>query len=58
MWGQGGSPSAEFYLGGASSDWQRSGGAATCRAELGDLYWRGGRQYYDYLAHTNFEAAE
>jgi hypothetical protein len=54
FYGEGGSPSHEFVLGGESSG---AGGTASCRAELGDLYWRGGKQYYTYLAHTNFEAA-
>ena len=58
VYGEGGVPSHEFVLGGATSDWAATGGAATCRAELGDLYWRGGKQYYSYLAHTNFEAAD
>jgi hypothetical protein len=58
VYGEGGVPSHDFVLGGASSDWAASGGAATCRAELGDLFFRGGRQYYNYLAHTNFEAGE
>lgn len=56
VYGEGGAPSDEFSLGGGSSLWLASGGAATCRAELGDLYWRGGQQYYTYLAHTNFDA--
>lgn len=56
VYGQGGAPSSEFTLGGASSDWLRAGGAASCHAELGDLYWRGGHQYYTYLAHTTFDA--
>jgi hypothetical protein len=57
VWGSGGKPSADFSLGGASSVWLEVGGAATCRAELGDLFWRGGKQYYTYLAHTTFDAA-
>jgi hypothetical protein len=56
VFGEGGKPSADFTLGGASSRWLETGGAASCRAELGDLYWRGGKQYYTYMAHTNFEA--
>jgi hypothetical protein len=56
VYGEGGKPDADFVLGGATSDWAATGGAATCRAELGDLYWRGGKQYYTYLAHTNFDA--
>jgi len=54
---QGGAPGSDFLLGGGSSTWLTSGGGATCRAELGDFYWRGGHQYYTYLAHTNFDAA-
>lgn len=57
VYGQGGAPSSDFGLGGASSDWINQGGAATCIAELGDLYWRGGQQYYTYFAHTSFDAA-
>ena len=56
VYGDGGSPSADFVLGGASSQWVTNGGAATCRAELGDLYWKGGHQYYTYLANTSFDA--
>ena len=56
VYGQGGSPASEFYLGAASSVWVTNGGAATCKAELGDLYWRGGQQYYTYMAETWFEA--
>jgi hypothetical protein len=56
VYAEGGKPSADFVLGGAWSVWATTGGGASCRAELGDLYWRGGKQYYTYLAHTNFEA--
>ena len=56
VYGEGGKPGAEFVLGGATSDWAATGGAASCRAELGDLYWKGGKQFYTYLAHTNFGA--
>jgi hypothetical protein len=58
VYGEGGSPSSDFVLGGASSLWLEVGGAAACRAELGDLYWRGGHQYYTFLAVTNFDAGE
>jgi hypothetical protein len=57
VYAEGGSPSSAFLLGGATSDWAAAGGAASCRAELGDLYWRGGRQHYTYFAQTSFEAA-
>jgi hypothetical protein len=56
VYAEGNSPSATFSLGGASSDWLVTGGAATCTAELGDLYWRGGHEYYTYLATTSFSA--
>jgi hypothetical protein len=56
VYGEGGSPTSDFVLGGAASAWLSAGGAATCRAELGDLYWKGGHQYYTYLAHTDFTA--
>jgi hypothetical protein len=56
VYGEGGAPSSDFVLGGATSDWAATGGAASCRAELGDLYWKGGKQFYAYLAHTTFEA--
>src|SRR5665811_2354282 len=48
VYGEGGGPSHQFQLGGASSDWLAVGGSATCTAELGDLYWRGGHEYYTY----------
>jgi hypothetical protein len=56
VYGEGGSPTHDFVLGGASSDWAATGGAASCIAELGDLYWRGGKQYYTFLASTSFDA--
>ena len=56
VYAEGNNPSADYVLGGASSAWKDNGGAATCRAELGDLYWRGGHQSYTYLAHVNFDA--
>jgi len=52
----GGSADATFALGGSSSLWLDSPGPAFCTAELGDLYWRGGHQYYTYLADTSFSA--
>jgi hypothetical protein len=56
VYGEGGGPSHQFVLGGASSVWLGAGGAATCTAELGDLYWVGHREYYTYLATTSFSA--
>jgi hypothetical protein len=58
VYGEGNSPSADFILGGASSQWVTNGGAASCHAELGDLYWRGGHQYYTFLARTDFDATQ
>jgi hypothetical protein len=56
VYGEGGSPTDQFVLGGASSTWLSVGGTANCTAELGDLYWRGGHEYYTYLATTSFSA--
>jgi hypothetical protein len=56
VYAEGESPTAQFMLGGYSSDWLSAGGTATCTAELGDLYWKGGREYYTYLATTSFSA--
>jgi hypothetical protein len=53
----GGVPTAEFALGGSSSTWLSVGGGATCRADLGDLWWKGGKEYYTFLASTSFDAA-
>jgi hypothetical protein len=57
VYGAGGKVDQTFVLGGASSDWVRVGGGADCTAELGDLYWKGGYEYYTYLAQTAFTAA-
>jgi hypothetical protein len=56
VYGEGGGPTHQFVLGGASSVWLGVGGSANCSAELGDLYWRGGHEYYTYLATTSFSA--
>lgn len=56
VYGEGGSPTDTFLLGGGSSDWLTVGGSASCTAELGDLYWKGGHEYYTYLATTSFAA--
>jgi hypothetical protein len=57
VYGEGGKVTDTFTLGGGSSKWRDVGGAASCRAELGDLYWKGGYEYYTYLAETSFDAA-
>jgi len=56
VYAEGGSPSHQFLLGGSSSTWLTVGGTATCTSELGDLYWKGGHEYYTYLATTDFSA--
>lgn len=56
VYGEGGGPSHQFQLGGGSSVWLSVGGSANCTAELGDLYWKGGHEYYTYLATTSFGA--
>ena len=56
VYGEGGAPSDSFTLGGYSSVWLSTGGTAECTAELGNLYWKGGREYYTYLATTSFTA--
>lgn len=50
---------ASFTLGGASSDWQRAGGAADCTADLFYFVWKPNKpQEYHWLASTEFEAGE
>ena len=56
VYGEGGEADHVFMLAGASSDWLSSPGPAVCTAELGDLYWRGGQEYYNFLADTTFTA--
>jgi hypothetical protein len=56
VYAEGGVPDHTFMLGGGSSPWLSVGGSADCTAELGDLYWRGGHEYYTYLATTSFTA--
>jgi len=56
VYGEGGVVDGTFMLGGASSLWLDTPGPAVCNAELGDLYWRGGHEYYTYLTDTTFTA--
>ncbi len=56
VYGEGGKVDHTFVLGGGSSLWLSVGGSATCTAEFGDLYWKGGYEYYTYLATTSFSA--
>jgi hypothetical protein len=46
-----------FVLGGAGSDWLRSGGAASCTADLFYFTYKGNVQTYHWLASTDFAAA-
>lgn len=39
-----------FLLGGGGSEWKTRGGAATCNAELFYFTYKGGQQYYHFLA--------
>jgi len=66
VYGEGGSPSTIFKLGGDSSQWVANGGGATCTADLyyilnanGTAEWNGkGAQLGNvYLAQTSFAAA-
>jgi hypothetical protein len=51
-------PSAEFLLGAYSSIWTlRSGGAATCRADLDAYGWKGGQESIRVLDSKAFDAA-
>ena len=56
IYGEGGKVGSSFLLGGASSQWLTQGGPAKCHAEVGDLYWKGGKEYYTFLAATEFDA--
>jgi hypothetical protein len=57
VYGEAGSPDHAFLLGGASSDWLRNKGPASCKADLMDLYWNGQTQQVDWLKSTTFDAA-
>jgi hypothetical protein len=67
VYGEGGSPSTLFKLGGDGSTWvMNSGGAATCTADLyyilnansrGEWNGKGAQGGNVYLAHTGFDAA-
>lgn len=47
-----------MVLGGGSSLWLNNYPTSSvyCTAELGDLYWQGGKEYYNRLASTDFTA--
>ncbi len=50
-------PDSTFLLGGSSSDWLTSGGAADCEAYLYAYGWKGGEESIRTLAGTGFFAA-
>ena len=61
IYGEGGTAvqaQSGFVLGGGSSLWLNNYPASSvyCKAELGDLYWQGGKEYYNPLASTEFTA--
>jgi hypothetical protein len=57
VYAEAGSVADSFVLGGASSDWVRSGGAANCQADLFYFTYKGKVQTYHWLASTDFAAA-
>lgn len=57
VYGEAGSADHVFLLGGGSSDWLRSGGAADCTADLFYIVWNGNsQQQVTFLASTSFAA--
>ena len=58
VYGEGGSPTQAFLLGGGGSVWLYSGGGdASCVANLYYFTWQAGKPATVYLATTSFEAA-
>lgn len=57
VYGEGGSPTDAFLLGGGASLWRTAGGAASCVANLYYFTWKGGQPATVYLATTSFDAA-
>jgi hypothetical protein len=57
VYGEGGSPTDAFLLGGGGSLWLSGGGAASCVANLYYFTWKGGQPGTVYLATTSFDAA-
>ena len=57
VWATADVPSASFLLGGTSSDWFATGGAANCEADVLDLSWSGNNpQQVTMYATTFFDA--
>jgi hypothetical protein len=57
VYGEGGSPTDAFLLGGGGSLWRSTGGAASCVANLYYFTWKGGQPATVYLATTSFDAS-
>lgn len=58
VWATADVPSASFLLGGTSSDWFATRGAANCEADVFDLSWSGNNpQQVTMYATTFFDAA-
>ena len=57
VYGEGGSPSDSFLLGGGGSLWLTAGGSANCVANLYYFTWNAGTPGTTYLATTSFDAA-
>jgi len=57
VYGEGGSPTDAFLLGGGGSLWLSAGGAASCVANLYYFTWKAGKPATVYLATTSFDAA-
>ena len=56
VYGEAGSPSDSFQLGGGGSLWLTAGGSASCVANLYYFTWNGGQPGTVYLATTSFNA--
>jgi hypothetical protein len=57
VYGEGGSPTDAFLLGGGGSLWLSGGGAASCVANLYYFTWNANTPGTTYLATTSFDAA-
>jgi hypothetical protein len=57
VWGEVGSVSASYKLGGDSSPWLTNGGTASCDAQLVNITWHAGTESISQLASTSFAAS-
>jgi len=57
VYGEAGSPTDTFQLGGGGSLWLTAGGSASCVANLYYFTWNAGQPGTTYLATTSFDAA-